>query len=60
MEHRVRFHMLEMLAEGRSALIGRDIALEGDTSRDRLDWGKVDADDQGIGGHNLRSISPAS
>jgi hypothetical protein len=46
--------MLEMLAQSRSALVCGDVALEGDASRDRLDWGEIDTDDKGMRGHNLR------
>jgi hypothetical protein len=45
--------MLEMLAQGRSALVRGDIALEGDASWDRFDWGEIDTDDEGMRGHNL-------
>jgi hypothetical protein len=45
--------MLEMLAQRRSALVCGDIALKGDASRDRLDWGEIDTDDEGMRRHNL-------
>jgi len=49
----ITLEMLEMLAQRRSALVGRNIALEGNASRDRLDWGKVDTNNEGMRGHNL-------
>lgn len=50
----ITLEMFEMLAQRRSALVSRDIALEGNASRDRLDRGKVDANNEGMRGHNLK------
>jgi hypothetical protein len=52
-EDSVGFEVFEMLAQRRSALVCRDVALEGDASRDGLDWGEIDTDNEGMRGHNL-------
>ena len=49
----VALEMLKMLAQRRSALVRGNVALEGDASRDGLDWGEIDTDDEGMRGHNL-------
>jgi len=53
----VALEMLEMLAQRRSALVRGDVALEGDASRDGLDWGEIDTDDEGMRRHNLEFLA---
>ena len=55
-EYRVTLEMLEMLAQRRPAFVCSNIALEGDASWDRLDWGEIDTDNEGVRGHNLGSL----
>ncbi len=44
---------LEVGADGGAALLGGDVALEGDDLGDGLDRGEIDADDDAVPGHGL-------
>ena len=47
--------MFEMLSNRCTTLVCGDIALEGDNSRDWLDGGEIDTDNDALGRHTLRS-----
>jgi len=44
---------LEVATNGRAALVGGNVALEGDCFRDGLDWRKIDTNDQTLDRHGL-------
>ena len=53
MEDAVGLPGLEVGADGGAALLGGDVALEGDDLGDGLDRGEIDADDDAVPGHGL-------
>jgi len=52
-EHTIGLPGLQVCPDGRAALLGRDVALEGDNLGNRLDRGEIDAHDDAVLGHRL-------